>query len=140
MPVNETKIHAFWKKNKIYEKAKALRRGAKRFYFLDGPPYATGHIHIGTAFNKIIKDAYVRFWRMRGFDVWDRPGYDTHGLPIENKVEQQLKFKAKSQIEKFGIDKFNARCRNFATKFIDAMNKEFADLGVWMDWQSPYLP
>lgn len=139
MPVNESKIAAFWKKNRIYEKAKALRRGGKRFYFLDGPPYATGHIHVGTAFNKILKDMYIRFWRMLGFDVWDRPGYDTHGLPIENKVEQQLKFKSKSQIEKFGIDRFNARCRRFATKFIGVMNQEFEDLGVWMDWSYPYL-
>jgi isoleucyl-tRNA synthetase len=139
MPVNEKQIQAFWKKSKVYDKSKALRRGAKRFYFLDGPPYATGHIHVGTAFNKIVKDCYIRFWRMRGFDVWDQPGYDTHGLPIENKVEQKLGFKTKSQIEKFGIDKFNSRCRKFATEFIDVMNGEFADLGVWMDWPSPYL-
>ena len=139
MPVDESKISAFWKAKKIYEKAKKLRAGGKKFYFLDGPPYATGFIHIGTGWNKILKDAFIRFWRARGFDVWDQPGYDTHGLPIENKIEKQLGFTSKAQIEKHGIDKFNNECKRFATQFIDTMNSEFADLGVWMDWSNPYL-
>mgnify|MGYP001604616245 CR=1 FL=1 len=84
----EDEIGAFWQKKKIYEKVKALRSKGKKFYFLDGPPYATGSIHLGTAMNKILKDFYLRYFRMKGFNVWDQPGYDTHGLPIENKVEQ----------------------------------------------------
>lgn len=139
MPVNETKIAAFWKAKKIYEKAKKLRASGRKFYFLDGPPYATGFIHMGTGWNKILKDAFIRFWRARGFDVWDQPGYDTHGLPIENKIEKELGLTGKAQIEKFGIDKFNEKCRKFATQFIDTMNAEFEDLGVWMDWSNPYL-
>lgn len=139
MAVDESKISAFWSSKKIYEKARALRRGGKKFYFLDGPPYASGYIHMGTGLNKILKDAFIRFWRARGFDVWDQPGYDTHGLPIEKKIEQQLGLTSKAQIEKLGIDKFNEKCRKFATQFIDAMNNEFADLGVWMDWSNPYL-
>lgn len=135
----EKKIAAFWKKNKIYEKVKAASAKGKKFYFLDGPPYATGYIHMGTALNKVLKDCYIRFWRMRGFNVWDQPGYDTHGLPIENKIEQQLGLKSKADIEKMGVDKFNRKCRSFATKFIGVMNGEFASLGVWMDWPRPYL-
>jgi len=135
----EKKILEFWKKKNIYQKAKSLRKKAKKFYFLDGPPYATGYIHIGTAMNKILKDFFIRFFRMSGFDVRDQPGYDTHGLPIENKVEKKLNFKSKGDIEKFGIENFNAECKKFATQFIGVMNEQFSDLGVWMDWNHPYL-
>ncbi len=135
----EEEIFAFWKDNDIYQKAKAARKGKKKFYFLDGPPYATGSIHIGTAWNKILKDVYIRFWRMAGCDVWDQPGYDTHGLPIEKQVEKQLNIKTKPEIEKLGIEKFVQECKNFATKYIDVMSNQFADLGVWMDWPNPYL-
>jgi len=135
----EQKVLEFWKRQGIYEKAKAMRRNAKKFYFLDGPPYATGYIHIGTAMNKIFKDFYIRFFRMSGFNVRDQPGYDTHGLPIENKVEKNLNFKSKADIEKFGIEKFNRECKKFAMEFIDVMNSQFANMGVWMDWNNPYL-
>lgn len=133
---HEEEIKRFWESHKIQEK---VRRGGKKFYFLDGPPYATGNIHMGTAWNKILKDAYIRFWRMCGFDVWDQPGYDTHGLPIENKVEKEFQLKSKSDIEKMGIERFVHGCRKFATKYIGIMNQQFADLGVWMDWSNPYL-
>jgi isoleucyl-tRNA synthetase len=135
----EEKIFQFWKKNKIYEKAKAQRKKARKFYFLDGPPYATGSIHVGTAMNKVIKDCYLRFFRMFGFNVWDQPGYDTHGVPIENKIEKELGFKSKKDIETFGIAKFIQKCREFATKYIAVMGKQFENLGVWMDWKNPYL-
>jgi isoleucyl-tRNA synthetase len=136
---SEEQILEFWKKNKIPEKTRKMRVGAKGFYFLDGPPYATGSITVGTAFNKVLKDTYIRFFRMMGFNVWDQPGYDTHGLPIENKVEKELGFKAKSDIENFGIENFVEKCRNFSTKFIGVMSDEFNNLGVWMDWNHPYL-
>ncbi|MCX6815901.1 MAG: isoleucine--tRNA ligase, partial [Candidatus Aenigmarchaeota archaeon] len=133
----EEQIIDFWQKKKIYKKLKD--RKGKSFYFLDGPPYATGSIHLGTAWNKILKDSYIRFWRMRGFNVWDQPGYDTHGLPIENKVEKEFQIKSKTDIEKLGIEKFIIACRNFATKYIDVMSNQFANLGVWMDWSNPYI-
>ncbi|MEK6828762.1 MAG: isoleucine--tRNA ligase, partial [Nanoarchaeota archaeon] len=109
------------------------------FYFMDGPPYATGHIHMGTALNKILKDIAMRSQRLMGKDVFDRAGYDTHGLPIENKVEKKLNFKKKEDIEKYGVKKFIKECKNFATEFIDVMNDEFRNLGVWMDFDNPYL-
>ncbi len=136
---NEQKINEFWISNKIYEKVKRLRESGKKFYFLDGPPYASGAIHIGTAWNKILKDVYIRFYRMLGYNVRDQPGYDTHGVPIENKVEKALGFHSKGDIEKYGVDKFIKKCREFATKYIDVMNNQFADLGVWMDWSHPYM-
>ncbi|HIH08483.1 MAG: isoleucine--tRNA ligase [Candidatus Diapherotrites archaeon] len=136
----EEEIHKFWKKNKIAERVRAQSaKQKKKFYFMDGPPYATGHIHMGTALNKIIKDAAIRSKRMQGFSVFDRPGYDTHGVPIENKIEQKHGFKSKRDIEEFGVKKFVEECRLFATQFIDVMNEEFNDLGVWMDWGNPYL-
>src|SRR3989344_7467408 len=96
----EEQIMDFWAENDIVKKALAPRKKLEKFYFLDGPPYATGAIHIGTAQNKILKDFYIRTFRMFGFDVWNQPGYDTHGVPIENKVEKKLGFTSKKDIEK----------------------------------------
>ncbi len=135
----EERTLKLWKQKGVPEKVLKFRKGKKKFYFLDGPPYATGEIHLGTALNKILKDFYIRFFRMNGFDVWAQPGYDTHGLPIENKVEKQLGFKNKKDIESFGIAKFVEECRKFATQFIGVMNDQFNNLGIWMDWKNPYL-
>lgn len=139
MKEQEDKVIEFWSKKKIYEKAKKKNLGKKKFYFLDGPPYATGAIHMGTGINKILKDFYIRFYRMNGYDVRDQPGFDTHGVPIENKVEKKFGFKTKKDIEKFGIEKFVGECKKFATEFVGLNSKQFADLGVWMDWKNPYL-
>ncbi|MBI4019618.1 MAG: isoleucine--tRNA ligase [Candidatus Aenigmarchaeota archaeon] len=138
-PQKEQEIQEFWNKNASYQKAKALRSKGKKFYFLDGPPYATGAIHMGTAWNKVLKDAYIRYFRMRGFNVRDQPGYDTHGMPIENKVEKELGLTSKPDIEKLGVETFIKKCREFATKYIGVMNSQFIDLGVWMDFSKPYL-
>ena len=136
---SEEQILKLWKNKNIPEKVKKRKKKAKKFFFVDGPPYATGSIHMGTALNKILKDTYIRFWRMCGFNVWNQPGFDTHGLPIENKVEKQLGFKRKSDIEAFGIEKFINECRKFSTKYIKVMSEQFNDLGVWFDWDNPYL-
>lgn len=135
----EEEVAKLWRDNDTYEKAKAMRKGKKRFYWVDGPPYATGSIHMGTAWNKIVKDINIRQWRMRGFDVWDQPGFDTHGTPIEVQVEKELKFRNKKDIENYGIGKFIKKCREFATRYINVMSEQFIDLGVWMDWKKPYL-
>ena len=135
----EDQIQKFWNDNNIPKKVLEANKGKKKFYFLDGPPYATGYIHLGTAWNKILKDSYLRYKRMKGFDAWSQPGYDTHGLPIENKVEKKLGLKFKQDIENLGVEKFNKECKEYATKFLDIMNNQFNDLGVWMDWENPYL-
>jgi len=129
----------FWQKNRIYEKSREKNVKGAKFYFMDGPPYATGHIHMGTALNKILKDIALRSRRLQGFDVFDRPGYDTHGVPIELQVEKEIKSRGKQDIEKFGIKNFVGKCKKFATKYIEVMNDEFKNLGVWMDWENPYL-
>ncbi len=137
--INEQEILKFWKEKQIYKKSKKKNEKGKKFYLMDGPPYATGHIHMGTALNKILKDIAMRSHRLQGYDVFDRPGYDTHGVPIEFKVEKEIGAKTKQDIEKFGVKKFIEKCRKFATQFIDVMNQEFQNLGVWMDWGNPYL-
>lgn len=135
----EEQIRKFWKEKGIAQKARGLNKGGNGFFMMDGPPYASGHIHMGTALNKIVKDITIRRKRMQGYSVLDRPGYDTHGLPIENKVEKELGFTSKSDIEKFGVENFVNKCREFATEYIGIMNEEFDNLGVWMDWANPYL-
>lgn len=138
-PKLESEILHFWKKEKIYEKLKQQNSEGQQFYFCDGPPYATGQIHPGTAWNKSIKDAICRYKRSQGFAVRSQPGYDTHGLPIEVKVEQELKFTNKQQIEDFGVDKFVEKCKSFATQYIGVINSQFERCGVWMDFERPYI-
>ncbi len=133
----EKEVREFWEREKIYEKVKG--KGNKLFFFVDGPPYTTGRIHLGTAWNKVIKDTILRYKRMMGFKVADTPGWDMHGLPIEVKVEQILGFKTKRDIEDYGIDKFVAKCMEYALKNKDAMTEQFKALGVWMDWENPYM-
>ncbi len=134
----EEEILSFWKENRIYEKAKERNRGKKSFYFLDGPPYTSGKIHIGTTWNKVLKDSVLRYKRMRGFDVWDRAGYDMHGLPTELKVQAELGLKSKEDIPMYGISRFIEACKDFSIKNMNIMNKDFKRLGVWMDFDNAY--
>jgi len=135
----EKDAKSFWEKARIYEKVKKAGESGKPYYFVDGPPYTMGSIHIGTAWNKVLKDTVVRYRRMQGLNVRDQPGYDMHGLPIEVKVEQNLGIKSKKEIETQGIDKFVSTCREYAIKFKSKMTEEFKLLGVWLDWDKPYL-
>ena len=135
----EEKVRKFWREKKVAEKARKLNPKGKKFYMMDGPPYASGHIHMGTALNKIVKDITLRQKRMQGFKVRDQPGYDTHGLPIENKVEKKLGFKTKAEIENYGVEKFIHECRKYATEYIGIMNEDFNNLGVLVDWENPDL-
>lgn len=135
----EENVLEFWKKNKIFEKVRKKNKGGKKFYFLQGPPYTSGKIHIGTAWNNCLKDMIMRFMRLKGFDVWDRGGYDTHGLPIENKVQKDLRLQFKEDIEKYGVAKFTEKCEKFARDGAKTMSKEMQKLGIWMDNDDPYL-
>ncbi len=133
----EREIFKFWHDHKIYQKIK--NKKGKKFYFVDGPPYTTGRIHLGTAWNKVIKDTVLRYKRMAGYSPTDTPGWDMHGLPIEVKVEQELGFKNKRDIENYGIFDFVKKCMEYALKNKDAMTEQFKMLGVWMDWDNPYM-
>lgn len=135
----EENILAYWKSHNIYQKAKVRNEGGEPFFFCDGPPYATGQIHPGTAWNKTFKDSVLRYFRATGRRVLARPGFDTHGLPIEVKVEKELKIDDKKQIEKMGMESFISKCREFASKYIGIISTQFARCGVWMDWDNPYI-
>jgi len=137
-PKLEPEILIFWKKHNIYEKAKERNKGKEKFYFLDGPPYTSGKVHLGTAWNKALKDAVLRYKRMKGFDVWDRAGYDMHGMPTEQAVEKKLGIKHKDEIPNYGVANFVNECREFAITNMISMNKDFKRIGVWMDFDNAY--
>ncbi len=136
----ENDMLAFWKQNSIYPQAKSKNKGGKKWYFLDGPPYTSGKIHLGTAWNKSLKDMILRYKRMSGFDVWDRAGYDMHGLPTENKVQASLNITSKEGIEEYGVDKFVQQCEEWSLTHMKLMNEQFKQIGVWMDFDNPYMP
>jgi len=139
LPALEEGILKFWKENRIYEAVTKQLKDKPEYRFLDGPPYTTGAIHLGTAWNKIMKDLVLRFWRMRGYRVVDTPGFDMHGLPIEVQVERQLGVKTKQDIEKkIGVAQFIKRCEEFALSNLEKMTHQFIRLGVWMNWNRPY--
>ena len=129
-----------WDDLKLYEKlrADAKERGAKPWILHDGPPYANGHIHLGTAMNKIVKDIIVRSHQMTGHDAAYLPGWDCHGLPIEWKVEEEFRSKNRGKDDVPG-DEFRAACRAFAQKWVDVQAKEFRALGIEGEWDNPYL-
>ncbi|MGV8162287.1 MAG: isoleucine--tRNA ligase [Candidatus Nanoarchaeia archaeon] len=136
----EEAIVKLWTANNIYVKAKAKNVGGTPYYFLQGPPYTSGKLHIGHAWNNSLKDMVLRYKRMKGFDVWDRAGYDMHGLPTERKVMELHKMKFKSEIETFGIAKFSEECLKYSTEKAMQMNEDLFRLGIWMDYENPYMP
>jgi isoleucyl-tRNA synthetase len=137
--VLEEEVLQFWKEKQVYKLVTNQIRDYPVFQFLDGPPYTTGAIHLGTAWNKIMKDMVLRYRRMKGFRVIDTPGFDMHGLPIEVHVEKELGIKSKLEIEtKIGVDRFIDRCQEFALSNLNRMTEQFKRLGVWMDWERPY--
>ncbi len=139
-PQLEERVRAFWKKTDAYAKTKAFRQDGEKFFFVDGPPYTTGSVHVGTARNKIIKDTVLRWRRMQGNHVWDQPGYDMHGLPIEVLVEKKLGVQNKRQIEEeIGVARFVEECRAFALERLHLQTATFQQMGVWMDWDNPYM-
>ncbi|MDD3574329.1 MAG: isoleucine--tRNA ligase, partial [Methanospirillum sp.] len=134
----EASVQKFWTEEDVYTRVQEQNRDGKIWFFVDGPPYTTGHIHLGTAWNKILKDSILRFKRMHGLRVIDRAGYDMHGLPIEVRVEHELGFENKKDIEAFGIGAFIERCKQFALSHKEIMSEQFKALGIWMDFDDPY--
>ncbi|MCF7861769.1 isoleucine--tRNA ligase [Candidatus Woesearchaeota archaeon] len=136
----EPEILGFWEENKIYSKSVKQNEGKKRFFYIDGPPYTSGKIHIGHAWGKALRDSILRFKRMTGHDVWDQPGFDMHGLPIEVSVEKKMGLKDKTDIiEKIGLDKFIEECKRFSLEQLYPMIDDFKRMSVWMKWDDPYM-
>ena len=136
----EEDILSFWDKSNAYELVKKQKSRGRKFYFLDGPPFPSSDTpHIGTCWNKVLKDTVIRYKRARGFNVRDQPGYDCHGLPIELAIEQKFGVKTKKEIEDMGLERFVSACQEFAEANSKSMTRTFQDLGVWMDWSKPYM-
>jgi isoleucyl-tRNA synthetase len=137
LPKREPEWLARWEKMGIYDRLRA-KPGRKPYVLHDGPPYANGHLHIGHALNKIMKDMVVRSAQMLGFDSRYVPGWDCHGLPIEWKIEEQYRKKGKNKDE-VPINELRAQCRDFAAGWVDIQRDEFKRLGVIGNWEDPYL-
>ncbi|RMH34518.1 MAG: isoleucine--tRNA ligase [Acidobacteria bacterium] len=127
-----------WKQMKLYEKILYERKDAPKFILHDGPPYANADIHIGTALNKILKDFVVKSRTMMGFQAPFVPGYDCHGLPIENYVERKLKQQGKDRSE-IPVNEFRRICREHASTAMNNQTRDFQRLGVFGEWENPYL-
>ena len=136
---NEEKILEFWQKNAIFEKSLKLRKGQKRFRFFEGPPTANGRPGIHHVLARAFKDVICRYKTMRGFLVERKSGWDTHGLPVELEVEKELGIKQKNDIEKFGIAKFNQKCRESVWRYKDEWEKLTQRIGFWLDLKKPYI-
>jgi isoleucyl-tRNA synthetase len=137
LPQKEPDILKSWEKNKIFEKIRKNSKGREKFVLHDGPPYANGHIHMGTALNKILKDMVVKFHQMNGKDSVYVPGWDCHGLPIEWKIEERYK-KNKKNKDEVPIKDFRKECREFAKQWINIHITEFKRLGVTGDFENYY--
>jgi isoleucyl-tRNA synthetase len=137
LPQLEPKLLERWGKMNLYKLLRKAAKSREKFVLHDGPPYANGHIHIGTGLNKILKDAVVRSQQMMGKDANYVPGWDCHGLPIEWKVEEQYRAKGKSK-DVVPVNEFRQECREFAQKWIGVQMEEFRRLGVEGDWQNYY--
>src|SRR5215471_14272754 len=135
LPTSEPETLARWAAMDLYGKIRQRREGAPKFVLHDGPPYANGDIHLGTALNKILKDLVVKSKSMAGFDAPYVVGYDCHGLPIELKVDRELGPKKRDM----SVAEFCRACRAYAERFIGAMTSQFQRLGILGTWDEPYL-
>ena len=141
LPDKEPQLLKRWEEIGLYKKLRETSKGRPKFVLHDGPPYANGHIHIGHALNKILKDLVVKSQQMLGHDSNYVPGWDCHGLPIEWKIEEQYRAKGKEKpnfADPVAVNAFRDECRKFAEKWIEVQREEFKRLGVIGDWAHPY--
>ncbi|MBI3003690.1 MAG: isoleucine--tRNA ligase [candidate division NC10 bacterium] len=134
LPVREPETLARWEQRGLYKRIREARRGRPPWILHDGPPYSNGHIHMGTALNKILKDIVVKAKTMAGYDAVYVPGWDCHGLPIEHQVDKELGPRAAA----VAVPEKRRLCRAYAEKYIEIQRQEFKRLGVLGDWENPY--
>jgi isoleucyl-tRNA synthetase len=139
-PKDEAKILSFWQQKQILDSIIIRNKSGKPFYFLQGPPYTSGRIHCGQAWNHALKDMVLRYKRMNGFDVLARAGYDMHGLPTAHKVQKKFNLESKEDIDSFGKDKFVKECIAWSEEKAQVMNEDLANLGTTLDFSDPYHP
>ena len=138
LPQKEPELVKRWEEMDLYRQLRASAAGREKFVLHDGPPYANGHIHIGHALNKILKDVITRSFQMRGYDSNYVPGWDCHGLTIEWKIEEKYREKGKNKDE-VPVNEFRQECRDFAAGWIKIQSEEFKRLGITGDFDNPYL-
>ena len=131
----EPEILERWNRIGAYEKLRERRRGHDKFILHDGPPYSNGHIHLGTALNKIAKDLVIRSRSMMGYDAPYLPGWDNHGMPIEMNILKEIG-KERREVDTITL---REKCRAYANRFVDIQRGEFIRLGIWGEWNNPYL-
>jgi len=137
-PEQEEKVLKFWNDNDVFKKSIEIREGCPEYVFYDGPPFATGLPHFGHFIPSTIKDIIPRYQTMLGKKVERRFGWDCHGLPVENLIEKELGLNSKTDIEKFGIDKFNEACRASVLRYVDEWRQTITRLGRWVDFDNDY--
>ena len=137
-PKQEEEVLKYWKENDTFKKSVAQREGAEEFVFYDGPPFATGLPHFGHFIPSTIKDIIPRYQTMRGKHVPRRFGWDCHGLPVENLIEKELGINSKHEIEAYGIDKFNEKCKASVLKYTAEWRKTITRMGRWVDFDDDY--
>ncbi|MFT4326749.1 MAG: class I tRNA ligase family protein, partial [Candidatus Woesearchaeota archaeon] len=137
---SEKEVLTFWEQSNILKKIEETNAKGKDFYFLQGPPYTSGKIHCGHAWNHALKDMLLRYKRMTGHNVLARAGYDMHGLPTELKVQKKFDLHSKEDIANFGHDKFVTECLNWSEEKAADMNVDLKNLGVTLDFSDPYKP
>ncbi|MDA0871039.1 MAG: isoleucine--tRNA ligase [Proteobacteria bacterium] len=138
LPTKEPELLKFWSEINLYDNLRSNSLTKEKFVLHDGPPYANGNIHIGTALNKILKDIIIRYQQMSGKNAVYVPGWDCHGLPIEWKIEEEYKKKGKDK-KNISIIEFRKECRDFASSWIAKQKEQFKRLGVEGDWKNPYM-
>ena len=137
-PELEEEMLQFWVRERVFQRSVEERSEEKRFTFYDGPPFASGLPHYGHLLASIVKDVVPRYWTMRGYRVERRFGWDCHGLPVENEVEQQLELKSRPDILEYGVSNFNEACRDVVLRYASEWERFIARVGRWVDWSNQY--
>ena len=141
MKKNEESVFSYWEHEKVYERIRNRNSKGRKYYFLEGPPYASGRLGVYHIWVYTIKDIVLRYRRFLGFNVHDRAGFDVHGLPIEHKVEENLKLKSKAEIEtRVGVDNFIKTCNEYATENVRNAVSLAKSFGISLDFDNAYLP
>jgi len=139
IPEREADILKFWRDNRIFEKSLEINRNGPKFVFYEGPPTANGKPGCHHVLARVFKDLFPRYKTMLGFYVERKAGWDTHGLPVELEVEKELKLASKTDIEKYGIDRFNKKCKESVLRYESAWRKLTERIGFWLDMDNPYI-
>ena len=137
-PEVEKEMLKYWEENKIFEKSVKQREGKEKYVFFDGPPFANGLPHYGHMLANVIKDAVTRYWSMKGYYVPRRNGWDCHGLPVEYEIEKELEMSGRKDVVDYGVEKFNAKCRESVFRYTKEWEETLKRLARWVDFTDNY--